>query len=224
MYTIGCGLHHSGVEILGDEYSFASGAGIFSSTPKQAQGAPLRESIELGYYDGGSAELKTALSELRNGDFGPDDYHLLRRNCNHFANAICWKLLHRSLPAHVNRLADIGVCCSCLLPKTLLEHAPVGDASSGSSGFTSSGGSRAAAVSSSKKVAPAFSGTGSKLGASSTETKSIGLGLLASIAGGGSNNKNTGDDLVDRREKARKAALSRLEQNQKDGGGGNTSS
>ncbi len=35
------GLHHSGVEVLGREYSFASGGGIFDSTPKDAPGASV---------------------------------------------------------------------------------------------------------------------------------------------------------------------------------------
>jgi deubiquitinase DESI2 len=230
LYSVGCGLHHSGVEILGDEYSFGSGGGIFQSSPKSAPGAQFRESLELGQYDGGSRELQAAIATLRH-DFGPDDYHLVRKNCNHFANALSWALLGRTIPAHVNRLADIGVCCSCLLPKDLLEHAPVGDttADSGSgSGFTSfggggGGGSASTRASSLKKVAPAFTGLGSKLG-SSNEAKSSG-GLFR-LAGGGANNnsKSGGDDLVDRREKARKAALARLERNQQDGGGGNTSS
>ena len=56
------GLHHSGVEILGKEYSFASGGGIFDSTPKDAPGAKFRESIELGAFDGGSSELLSAIS------------------------------------------------------------------------------------------------------------------------------------------------------------------
>ena len=56
------GLHHSGVEILGREYSFASGGGIFDSTPKDAPGAKFRESIELGAFDGGSSELQSAIS------------------------------------------------------------------------------------------------------------------------------------------------------------------
>jgi hypothetical protein len=228
LYPIGCGLHHSGVEILGDEYSFASGAGIFQSTPKSAPGAQFRESVELGQYDGGSKELQAALSTLRNdSDFGPDDYHLVRKNCNHFANALSWALLGRTIPPHINRLADIGVCCSCLLPKDLLEHAPVGDTATDSTRGGIGGGnnnSTSQRPSSLKKVAPAFTGSGIKLGSSSNETKSSG-GLFG-LAGGGSNNngKSSGDDLVDRREKARKAALARLERNQQDGGGGNTSS
>ena len=59
--SIGMGLHHSGVEILGKEYSFASGGGIFDSTPKDAPGAKFRESIELGAFDGGSMELQSAI-------------------------------------------------------------------------------------------------------------------------------------------------------------------
>ena len=121
LYAIGFGLHHSGVEIMGDEYSFASGAGIFQSIPKDAPGAQFRESIELGHFDGGTQELKTAISEVRN-DFGPDDYNLVRKNCNHFANALTWALLGRSIPAHVNRLADIGVCCSCLSLPAIGRH------------------------------------------------------------------------------------------------------
>ena len=66
LYSIGMGLHHSGVEILGREYSFASGGGIFDSSPKEAPGAKFRESIELGSFDGGSSELNSAIS----GKFG----------------------------------------------------------------------------------------------------------------------------------------------------------
>jgi hypothetical protein len=36
---IGLGFFHTGVEIAGDEFSFASGAGVFSSTPRDAPGA-----------------------------------------------------------------------------------------------------------------------------------------------------------------------------------------
>ena len=90
LYPLGFGFHHSGVEILGSEYSVASGAGVFDSTPKQAPGARFREQIEMGAFDGGQAELKAALAELRD-DFAPDEYNLIRKNCNHFSkwNSIC---------------------------------------------------------------------------------------------------------------------------------------
>jgi hypothetical protein len=138
LYAMGMGLHHSGVEILGKEYSFASGGGVFDSTPKDAPGAKFRESIELGSFDGGQAELSSAISDLRE-EFGPDRYNLIKRNCNHFANALVWRLLRRTIPGHVNRLANIGQCCSCLLPRKLLEESPVGPNAGGSGGSSSSG-------------------------------------------------------------------------------------
>ena len=68
--SIGMGLHHSGVEILGREYSFASGGGIFDSSPRDAPGAQFRESIELGAFDGGSSELNSAISGKLLGSLG----------------------------------------------------------------------------------------------------------------------------------------------------------
>lgn len=41
---------------------FASGGGIFDSSPKDAPGATFRESIELGAFKGGSAESNAATS------------------------------------------------------------------------------------------------------------------------------------------------------------------
>eukprot|EP00977_Amphora_coffeiformis_P004211 scaffold877_cov154-Amphora_coffeaeformis.AAC.3 len=203
LYQVGMGFHHSGVEIMGSEYSFASGAGVFDSTPKHAPGARFREQIEMGSFEGGQAELKKALDDMRE-EFSPDDYNLIRKNCNHFSAALCWRLLGKRIPAHVNRLADLGVCCSCLLPRQLVEHAPVGDpnpSSSSSSGFLVKPGSLALANNSSTSV-KAFEGQGKRLG-STTSSSSL-----------TPNGSQKGDELTDRREKARKAALARLERNQ----------
>lgn len=222
LYAIGFGLHHSGVEILGSEYSFASGGGIFESTPKEAPGAKFRETIELGTFEGGQSELRVIVSDLRS-DFGPDAYNLVRKNCNHFANALVWALLGRQIPGHVNRLADIGVCCSCFLPKKLLEEAPVGHtgpSGGGGGSVYSSGGQGASRSGSSGSRTPprkAFSGSGAKLGSSSNDSAGGGFGgLLGSIGGSGRKGQ---DDLTDRREKARKAALARFER--QEGGDGN---
>jgi len=204
LYPIGFGLHHSGVEILGVEYSFASGGGIFESSPKVAPGALFRESIELGAFDGGQQELQRALADLRE-DFGPDRYNLIRKNCNHFANALVWNLLGRQIPPHVNRLADVGVCCSCFLPKKLIDHAPVGDPTdtsgggSSSSGFSRSGGPPSSSSSSQVKT---FVGAGNKLGSNDSSSSSRWRG---------SGQSQRQDDLTDRREKARAAALARME-------------
>eukprot|EP00804_Cyclotella_cryptica_P010693 CCRYP_005493-RA/>CCRYP_005493-RA protein AED:0.04 eAED:0.04 QI:548/1/1/1/0.5/0.2/5/2118/209 len=195
---------------------FASGGGIFDSSPKDAPGATFRESIELGTFEGGSSELNAAISDLRE-DFGPDRYNLIRRNCNHFANALVWRLLGRSIPGHVNRLADLGVCCSCLLPKKMLEEAPVGPnagSSGGSAGFQMLGGTgREKKDGGGRSSTTAFTGSGVVLGSNGQTNNSSRIPLLGawknSSHGDSSGTKN-GDSLTDRREKARMAALARM--------------
>jgi deubiquitinase DESI2 len=203
LYALGLGLHHSGVEVDGTEYSFASGAGVFEmSTPREVPGggARYRETVQLGLWEGSRSEFQTALSDVRR-DFGPNDYHLIRRNCNHFANAFVWRLLGRKIPAHINRLADIGVCCSCLLPKEWLEHAPVGDPSRSAS---SSGTRRS---NDNNTTTTTFKGSGIRLGSVKPEPKGIAARLLSSDR---SPSPRT-EDLTDRRERVRKATLARFE-------------
>jgi hypothetical protein len=223
LYPIGFGLHHSGVEIMGREYSFGSGgSGIFEHAPRQAPGARFRVQLDMGSYDGGSPELNKALDDLRsssgNSSFGGDDYNLIRKNCNHFCNALVWRLLRIQVPGYVNRLADLGNCCSCLLPKKLLEgEAPVG----GSSGEQSSSSSFIVPTNASMSRggggggSSAFFGTGHSLGGTSTTTTgSSGQseGLLSSWTKS-THGKQSPDDLTDRRDKARMAALARLDRN-----------
>lgn len=208
LVPVGLGLHHSGVEILGREYSFGSGGGIFDGAPKEAAGARFRFQIDLGAFDGGSKELNKALDDLRpSGNFGSDDYHLVKKNCNHFCNALVWRLLRQPIPAYVNRWADLGNCCSCLLPKKLLEDSPVGGGEKSNQSFvvpTGASMNRGAAAS-------AFTGTGQSLGgASTTAAKSESEGLLSKWTRP-SHAAQTKDDLTDRRDKARKAALARFD-------------
>ena len=235
LYPLGFGLHHSGVEIMGSEYSFASGGGIFESSPGEAPGARFRERIDLGSFDGGSSELKAVLDNLRGNGFGSDDYHLIRKNCNHFANALVWALLRKPIPPHVNRLADVANCFVWLLPKKLLEDSPVGPngrrdgLSASSSGYQVFGGSRAGRNGSASAPAAAFIGRGARLGGNEGDDGGTTAGshqnrggLFGFGSGGGAsaNNRssvnaggNKKDELTDRREKARQAALARMERN-----------
>jgi hypothetical protein len=193
LYPLGIGVHHSGVEILGSEYSFASGAGIFQTPPKDASGARYRESIEIGSFYGGIAELNSVVNELQS-EFGPHQYNILTKNCNHFSNSLVLSLLKKSIPSYVNRLAYIGGCVSCFLPSKMLEEAPVDDPGHSNSGYhVSASGSLGNSVAGTK-ARQAFSGLGHTMRASSpkvSESPRI-------------------DDLIDRRERARKAALVRL--------------
>jgi len=166
-------------------------------------GAKFRESLEIGSFGGGSAEVQSAISNLRS-DFGSDAYNLINKNCNHFANALVYNLLRKQIPAHVNRLANIGSFMSCLLPKKMLESAPVGD-SGASSGFQVHPAGSRVTTSASGTSANSFSGSGTTLGSSSSTNN----GDLGSVFGNIRSNTRT-DDLTDRREKARMAALARL--------------
>ena len=221
LFSVGLGLHHSGLEIAGREYSYGSGgSGIFEHSPKDAPGARFRCQIELGSYDGGSKELNQALDDLRSsGGFGSDGYNLIRRNCNHFCNALSWRLLRTTLPAYVNRLADIGNYCSCLLPKALLDGSPVGG------GTKETGTSQSFVVPTRASMNRggategfAFQGKGQSLQGGSTgiHSEQPSEGLLSRFTRSSTvstTSTSASDDLIDRREKARKAALARLERN-----------
>ncbi|KDO30954.1 hypothetical protein SPRG_04142 [Saprolegnia parasitica CBS 223.65] len=123
-HGLGLGAFHSGVDIAGDEYSFAGGAGIFTCRPKQADGAVFRESIPMGYFEGSSNDARQVLDELRS-EFQGHQYNLLTKNCNTFSNELCLRLLGVPIPAYVNRMAYLGSFLSCLLPRELTGQAPV---------------------------------------------------------------------------------------------------
>ena len=73
LYPLGLGIYHSGVEISGIEYTFASEAGIYEMTPKHAPPAKFRESIDLGPCPT-SRIVSATLEELKH-DFKGTDYH-----------------------------------------------------------------------------------------------------------------------------------------------------
>lgn len=196
LFPVGMGLHHSGVEIAGREYSYGSQGGIYEGPPRQAPGARFRCQIDMGTFDGGTQELNKALDELRhNGGFGSNGYNLIKRNCNHFCNALVWRLLRRPIPGYVNRLATVGDCCSCLLPKEMLGDSPVGGSNENNQAPGSAYMNRGDGGASARMNA--FSGKGYSLGGGGSITPS---------------SSSSQPDLTDRRERARKAALARLEQ------------
>ena len=145
-------------------------------------------------------------------EFGPDRYNLIRRNCNHFANALVWRLLRRTIPGYVNRLADFGVCCSCLIPKKFLEEAPVGPnaGGGGGSGFQAFGRPGGSKKNDGAGPTAAFTGSGSVLGSQNQEESRSRVPLPGSWRGNATSQKG-GESLTDRREKARMAALARME-------------
>jgi hypothetical protein len=215
LYAMGLGMYHSGVEIGGVEYTFSSGSGVFNHAPRAAGGAKFREAVDLGTLASSSA-VGTAIEELRH-EFKGSDYNILERNCNHFAEALVWRLLGKQLPGYVNRMAGFGAMFSCLMPQSMLKDAPV-DGNGGraaASSSSSSSGPRGGAMD--RGVVNAFGGSGFKLGGqTSTDeaTQSLLTGADDRSSGGGSNGSGGGSGSSSdaaRREVMREAALKRLQ-------------
>ena len=115
-WSFGLGVFHSGVEVCGQEWTF-SASGVFHMEPRFAPGAVFRESICVGEVVMGSREVEDVVNGLREL-FPGNEYHVVTRNCNSFSSALCKALLKKDVyPAYVNRLANLGSCCSCLWPR-----------------------------------------------------------------------------------------------------------
>ena len=122
LHPVGLGLYHSGVEVDGEEYTFAQGGGIISHPPKAAESEQghlaFRETLEIGVFEGSSHVVKDAVAALR-PHFRGDHYHLIKQNCNHFSDRFCMQLFPsrpNGIPAYINRVAWIGSFMPCLLP------------------------------------------------------------------------------------------------------------
>jgi len=111
-----CGFFHTGVEIMGTEWSFAGGAGVYDCQPRSAPDGRFRESIVLGSV-ASTAAARSALDRVR-PEFHGDAYSLIFRNCNDFSSAYVKALLGRDIPGWINRLARMGRAwpVRCFLP------------------------------------------------------------------------------------------------------------
>jgi hypothetical protein len=116
LYKYGVGVYHTGkkylsnrfpgVEVNGVEYSFGGNpnlttSGIFECVPMQADGAIFRESRNMGSVKDMN-KVMAALGAL-SMEFKANEYDILGKNCNHFSEAICMRLVGKRLPSFVNR-------------------------------------------------------------------------------------------------------------------------
>lgn len=84
---------HTGIVVFGKEYYFDGGVGIVSERAGTTRfGRPLRVD-SLGVTQKGAAEFETWVGRMRSSTFGPNDYNLLQRNCNHFTQEASMFLL-----------------------------------------------------------------------------------------------------------------------------------
>ncbi|KAK6945059.1 PPPDE peptidase domain [Dillenia turbinata] len=127
----GCGIFHSGIEALKAkarvhslEYGFGAhdfpASGVFEVEPKTCPGFVYRCSILLGCINIPPSEFRMFIENMAS-EYHGNTYHLLYKNCNHFADDVSQRLIGKGIPGWVNRLAWLGALCSCLLPESLKE-------------------------------------------------------------------------------------------------------
>jgi len=121
-YSFGIGAFHSGVQLGEIEYAFGGHefdfSGIFTVEPRVTPGVVFRESIELGETNLNSREIQALADSLAPKYFG-NTYNLFTKNCNHFSDEFCKKLLNKSIPNYVNRMAWVGSFFPCLMPQNM---------------------------------------------------------------------------------------------------------
>lgn len=139
----GLGVYHTAIEVHGKEYAFGGHTerttGIFEVTPKECAGVKFRVAHHLGDTIFNARQVSELATRLGNGPFLGTTYSLISHNCNHFTRYFAKELgVCNKFPAWPNRLANLAVAVSCLLPEGV--DRPIGDAvptgNSGTSGVT----------------------------------------------------------------------------------------
>nr|CUU97667.1 hypothetical transcript [Hymenolepis microstoma] len=113
--SIGLGVYHTGVEVYEREYCYSGhqlgGSGIFEMIPRDSENLGpnyiFKTSIVAGCTDFSYRDVCTILSTMEK-EFRGDQYHLLRKNCNHFSSAFIDILCGATLPKWINRLASVS--------------------------------------------------------------------------------------------------------------------
>ncbi len=118
---------HTGVEIvpckkqkdnsykkcgIGREYAFGSN-GVWEQRPKEVPKfentqTTYRTTVDMGVFTMSSKELKNIINQTKK-EFPGETYDILTKNCNHFSDAICLKLVKKNIPKDINRLANTTV-------------------------------------------------------------------------------------------------------------------
>ena len=111
---VGCGLFHSGIEILGVEVAYGSheqsGTGVYLDRPQKIlPPARLYKTLSIGTYARSRVQLLKILEDISGRWLGLD-YDILKNNCNHFTQALLFEItrIPNQLPGYLNRAAKIG--------------------------------------------------------------------------------------------------------------------
>lgn len=133
------GAFHTGVEVNGMEWSYgycpSGDSGVAWNHPRDHHQHQFRQCIPLGYTQLSPDLIMDVLTDMCEEYPGPD-YHMLRRNCCHFADDFSQRLAVGGIPGWLHRLARIfgnaeGLVlgftrgfstCSCSNPNQDLEN------------------------------------------------------------------------------------------------------
>jgi hypothetical protein len=96
---IGLDLYHTAIEFDGVEYAFGfldlPVCGIYEIKPLSFEDGIFLESFVVGYCD--KNEFYNLKENLKNEYIG-NTYNVITKNCNHFTNDFCKKLLKKEIP------------------------------------------------------------------------------------------------------------------------------
>mmetsp|Transcript_16088 Transcript_16088/g.18215 ORF Transcript_16088/g.18215 Transcript_16088/m.18215 type:complete len:139 (-) Transcript_16088:138-554(-) len=104
--SIGLGAYHTGMQVGSREYAF-SNAGILYHKPGQvSEECTFHDTFELGELR--QQDVNGAINKLRK-EFTPGSYDLVKKNCNHFTEALADALfIGVKVPSYINRAARMG--------------------------------------------------------------------------------------------------------------------
>jgi len=128
----GSGAYHVGVEVYGEEWSFACmseaearmraalmlKSGVSSCAPRTAQGHTYRETALMGYTSMSKEEV-LKLTDRLGKEWTGDSYCILTRNCTHFCDAFCRELGPGPILQMLMSLAAFGCSASLLMQPSL---------------------------------------------------------------------------------------------------------
>lgn len=177
-------------------YSLASGAGIYKHDAKSApSGVKLRESYSMGIYKGTLTAIDKIIDDMKI-DFQGNDYHVINKNCNAFADEFLKRLVSNGIPGYVNRMAYIGSYFSCFMPDSLNQ-----DPTQSNNNYNSNGLYSNSQSSQRLNKNPIYtSSNGNKLGGGTSSSSSSSTNVPT---------MGTTDDAAMLRDKIRQATLSR---------------
>jgi len=93
--------------------------GVYSIQPRSNQDFVYRCSVDMGELNIDVHQFEHILKKIRS-DYAGSSYHIINKNCNHFSEDLCQRVLQKSIPSWVNRLSWLASVFPCLVPDSIL--------------------------------------------------------------------------------------------------------